>query len=194
MITLITAIKNNKNIITFFTIITYIGLITGYKFYSYQNTETKTKINETLDIKTNLSYKTNNLLKDSKDILLIIICSVLLIPSIINIFNIFYKSFQIGFLYNILNTINTKLSILYISIYKLIPFILITILTKYSLNISFNLLKYFINKKNKNNIDNLIRNIKHFTYISIALLIYEFILFLYSEIINNYLITLLNII
>ena len=194
MITLITAIKNNKNTITFFTILTFIGLITGYKFYSYQDNETKTKINETLDIETNLSYKTNNLLKDSKDILIIIICSILIIPSIINIFNIFYKSFQIGFLYNILNTINTKLSILYISIYKLIPFILLTILTKYSLNISLNILKYFINKKNKNNIDNLIKNIKYFIYISLSLLIYEFILFLYSEIINNYLITLLNII
>lgn len=194
MITLITAIKNNKNIITFFTILTFIGLITGYKFYSYQDTETKNKINETLDIKTNLSYKTNNLLKDTKDILIIIICSILIIPSIINIFNIFYKSFQIGFLYNILNTINTKLSILYISIYKLIPFIILTILTKYSLNITLNIIKYFINKKNKNNIDNLIKNIKYFIYISLSLLIYEFILFLYSEIINNYLITLLNII
>lgn len=191
---MITAIKNNKNIITFFTILTFIGLITGYKFYSYQDTETKNKINETLDIKTNLSYKTNNLLKDTKDILIIIICSILIIPSIINIFNIFYKSFQIGFLYNILNTINTKLSILYISIYKLIPFIILTILTKYSLNITLNIIKYFINKKNKNNIDNLIKNIKYFIYISLSLLIYEFILFLYSEIINNYLITLLNII
>lgn len=191
---MITAIKKNKNIIAFFTILTFIGLITGYKFYSYQDENTKTKINETLDIKTNLSYKTNNILKDFKDILIIIICSILIIPSIINIFNIFYKSFQIGFLLNILNTINTKLSILYISIYKLIPFILITVLTKYSLNISLNIIKYFINKKNKNNIDILRKNIKHFAYISIALLIYEFILFLYSEIINNYLITLLNII
>ena len=73
---MITAIKNNKSIISFFTIITWIGLITGYKFYSYQNEETKTNIKEQLDIRTNLSYKTNNMLKDFKDILIIFNLSV----------------------------------------------------------------------------------------------------------------------
>ena len=60
---MITAIKHNKNTIIFYTIITLIGLISGYKFYSYQNNETKELIQEKLDIKENLSYKTNNITK-----------------------------------------------------------------------------------------------------------------------------------
>ena len=151
---MITLIKHSKTSIIFFSIITFLGLITGYKFYTYQEQETKTKIIETLNIEENLSYKTNNMLKDFKDILIIFICSILIIPSIINIFNIFYKSFQIGFIYNIL--------------------------------------KYLITK-NKEITNSILRILKQFIVLSSILIIYEFILFLYSEIINKYLITLLNI-
>ena len=112
---MITAIKKRRNIIIFYLIITLIGLTSGYKFYSYQEEKTKQTIIEKIDIKENLSYKTNNILNDFKDILKILIYSTLLITLFINIFNIFYKSFQIGFLFNILNSLNTKLSIIYLS-------------------------------------------------------------------------------
>ena len=58
---MITIIKHSKTSIIFFSIITFLGLITGYKFYTYQDAETKTKIIETLNIVENLSYKTNNI-------------------------------------------------------------------------------------------------------------------------------------
>ena len=189
---MITIIKHSKTSIIFFSIITFLGLITGYKFYTYQDTETKTKIIETLNIEENLSYKTNNILKDLKDIFIILISSILIIPTIINIFNIFYKSFQIGFLFNILNNISTKLSLTYLTIYKIIPFIFLNLLTIKGLKISYNILKYLITK-NKDIISIILRNIKQFLVLSFILIIYEFILFLYSEIINKYLITLLNI-
>lgn len=189
---MITLIKHNKTSIIFLTIITFLGLITGYKFYTYQPTDTKTKIIEQLNIEENLSYKTNNILKDLKDIFIIFISSILIIPTIINIFNSFYKSFQIGFLFNILNNISTKLSITYLTIYKIIPLIFLNLLTIKGLKISYNILKYIITK-NKEIISYILRNIKHFLVLSSILIIYEFILFLYSEIINKYLITLLNI-
>lgn len=189
---MITIIKHSKTSIIFFSIITFLGLITGFKFYTYQDTETKTKIIETLNIEENLSYKTNNILKDLKDIFIILISSILIIPTIINTFNIFYKSFQIGFLFNILNNISIKLSLTYLTIYKITPFIFINLLTIKGLKISYNILKYLITK-NKDIISIILRNIKHFLVLSSILIIYEFILFLYSEIINKYLITLLNI-
>ena len=189
---MITLIKHSKTSIIFFSIITFLGLITGYKFYTYQEQETKTKIIETLNIEENLSYKTNNILKDLKDIFIILISSILIIPTIINIFNIFYKSFQMGFLFNILNNISTKLSLTYLTIYKIIPFIFLTLLTIKGIKISYNILKYLITK-NKEITNSILRILKQFIVLSSILIIYEFILFLYSEIINKYLITLLNI-
>lgn len=189
---MITLIKHSKTSIIFFSIITFLGLITGYKFYTYQEQETKTKIIETLNIEENLSYKTNNILKDLRDIFIILISSILIIPTIINIFNIFYKSFQIGFLFNILNNISTKLSLTYLTIYKIIPFIFLTLLTIKGIKISYNILKYLITK-NKEITNSILRILKQFIVLSSILIIYEFILFLYSEIINKYLITLLNI-
>ena len=180
---MITLIKHSKTSIIFFSIITFLGLITGYKFYTYQEQETKTKIIETLNIEENLSYKTNNILKDLKDIFIILISSILIIPT---------KSFQIGFLFNILNNISTKLSLTYLTIYKIIPFIFLTLLTIKGIKISYNILKYLITK-NKEITNSILRILKQFIVLSSILIIYEFILFLYSEIINKYLITLLNI-
>ena len=189
---MITAIKKRRNIIIFYLIITLIGLTSGYKFYSYQEEKTKQTIIEKIDIKENLSYKTNNILNDFKDILKILIYSTLLITLFINIFNIFYKSFQIGFLFNILNSLNTKLSIIYLSIYKVVPLIFLIILSNKGIKITKSIISYRLNKK-KELKQNIILNIKCFISTSFILISYEFIIFLYSEIINKYLLTLLNI-
>jgi len=189
---MITAIKKRRNIIIFYLIITLIGLTSGYKFYSYQEEKTKQTIIEKIDIKENLSYKTNNILNDFKDILKILIYSTLLITLFINIFNIFYKSFQIGFLFNILNSLNTKLSIIYLVIYKVIPLIFLIILSIKGIKITKSIISYLLNKK-KEHKQNIILNIKYFISTSFILISYEFIIFLYSEIINKYLLTLLNI-
>lgn len=188
---MIKALKKNKNIIIFYTIITIIGFISGYKFYSYQEPSLKDNIQERINIKENLSYKTNNIIKDFKDIAIIFIYSILIISTIINIFNIFYKSFQIGFIFNILTLINIKLSIIYILIYKIIPYIFLIILTHKGIKLTKSILKYIITK-NKDEINNIIYHIKKFFITSFILISYEFIIFLYSEIINNYLLTLLN--
>lgn len=189
---MITAIKKSKTTIIFYTIITFLGLISGYKFYSYQDTNTKQTIQEKLNIKENLSYKTNNILKDIKDIFIIIIYSILIIPCLINIFNIFYKSFQIGFLFNILNTLSIKTSIIYLTIYKIIPYIFLIILTNIGLKLSKLLFQYILTKK-KDIIYKILIILKRILTTSLLLISYEFIIFLYSEIINKYLITLLNI-
>ena len=192
MIKLITVIKAKRNIIIFYSIITLIGLISGYKFYEIQPTDTKKTIQEKIDIKENLSYKSNNIFKTTKDILIILICSITIIPCIVNLFNTFYKSFQIGFLYNVLKQINIKLSLTYISIYKLIPYILIISLTQLAFQITLNIIKYILSNKNHKYLNILRKKLKQFMIISIVLIITELIIFLYSEFLNNYLLTLLS--
>ena len=189
---MITAIKAKRSIIIFYSIITLIGLISGYKFYETQPTDTKTTIKEKLDIKENLSYKSNNILKSIKEILIIFICSITIIPCIINLFNTFYKTFQIGFLYNVLKQINIKLSLTYIAIYKLIPSILIIILTQIGFQITLNIIKTILSNKNNKYLNISRKKIKQFIIISTILITSELITFLYSEILNNYLLTLLN--
>ena len=189
---MITAIKQRKKLIIFYSIIIIFGYITGHTIYKKQSEEFKTQIIEKIDIKENLSYKTNNILKRTKEIFIILILSILIIPSIINISNIFYNSLIIGFLSSILGTINIKLSFIYISLYKLIPFIFLLILTHIGFKISKQIIKYLLDK-NTSNKTKLIKIFKNFLTISFILITYEFILFLYSEIINKYLITLLNI-
>lgn len=189
---MITAIKKRKNVIIFYLIIIIIGLTSGYKFYSYQEGKTKQSIIERIDIKENLSYKTNNILKDFKDIIKILLYSVLIITLFINIFNIFYKSFQIGFLFNILKTFSTKLSIIYLITYKIIPLLFLIILTNKGYKLAKSIVAYIITK-NKEKKQIIIANLKYFIITSFILISYEFIIFLYSEIINKYLLTLLNI-
>lgn len=189
---MITAIKAKRSIIIFYSIITLIGLISGYKFYEAQPTDTKTTIKEKLDIKENLSYKSNNIFKSIKEILIIFICSITIIPCIINLFNTFYKTFQIGFLYNVLKQINIKLSLTYIAIYKLIPYILIIILTQIGFQITLNIIKTILSNKNNKYLNICRKKIKQFIIISTILITSELITFLYSEILNNYLLTLLN--
>lgn len=189
---MITVIKAKRNIIIFYSIITLIGLISGYKFYEIQPTDTKKTIQEKIDIKENLSYKSNNIFKTTKDILIILICSITIIPCIVNLFNTFYKSFQIGFLYNVLKQINIKLSLTYISIYKLIPYILIISLTQLAFQITLNIIKYILSNKNHKYLNILRKKLKQFMIISIVLIITELIIFLYSEFLNNYLLTLLS--
>ena len=189
---MITAIKAKRSIIIFYSIITLIGLISGYKFYEAQPTDTKTTIKEKLDIKENLSYKSNNIFKSIKEILIIFICSITIIPCIINLFNTFYKTFQIGFLYNVLKQINIKLSLTYIAIYKLIPYILIIILTQIGFQITLNIIKTILSNKNNKYLNISRKKIKQFIIISTILITSELITFLYSEILNNYLLTLLN--
>lgn len=189
---MITAIKQRKKLIIFYAIIIIFGYITGHTIYKKQTEEFKTQIIEKIDIKENLSYKTNNILKRTKEIFTILILSILIIPSIINISNIFYNSLIIGFLSSILGSINIKLSLVYISLYKLIPFIFLLVLTHIGFKISKQIINYLLNK-NTSNKTKLMKIFKKFLTISFILITYEFILLLYSEIINKYLITLLNI-
>lgn len=189
---MIKLIKKYKNTYLFLTLIALIGLISGYLYYELQSNTTKSSIIDQLDIKENLNTRVNNLPNNIKNQSLILIKSTFIIPIILNIITIFYKPFEIGFLYNALKIYNTKFSLLYITIYKTIPFIITIILTRLSISITINIIRQIFNKKLTKK-HNILNNLKKYILILILSIIYETIIIIISPYINSYLMTFLKI-
>ena len=185
-------ISKYKNIYIFLITLSIIGLISGYFYYQIQPSTTKSEIKESLNIKENTNVRVNNITKRLKSHTLIFIYSLLVIPIIMNLFNIFYKPFEIGFIFNVLSKYNIKFSLIYTIPYLVIPFIISLILTRISLTIIYNLLKYLFtkDKQSKKVIKNSIRKYILFFIISI---IYEIIIIILSPYINTYLMTFLSL-
>lgn len=179
-----------KNIYIFIITLTIIGLISGYLYYQFQPLNTKTTIIESLDIKSDLNNRVNNLPRTLKSSSKIIIYSILILPSIINIFNIFYEPFKIGFLFNLLNTYSIKLSLIYTLIYLIIPLLFTIILTKVGFTIIYSLVKKIIYYK-KETWSRVIILLKKYFLISIFSYTYEIIVIVISLNINSYLMTFL---
>lgn len=189
---MIKLIKKHKYIYLFLITLTIIGLINGYIYFELQSKITKTEILESINIEENLNYRVNNLSKSLNISLKIIINSILILPTIINIINIFYHPFEIGFLYNSLTHYNKKLSLIYLTIYKIIPCIFYLILTRIALSLTISIIKRIINK-NKYHNNNIKLSIKKYLIFLILLIIYEIIIIIISPIINGYLMTIMQI-
>lgn len=181
-------ISKYKNIYIFLITLSLIGLLSGYFYYQIQPSPTKSEIKENLNIKENINGRINNITKRLKETTKILVYSILVTPIIINLFNIFYKPFEIGFIFNALSTYNTKLSLIYTISYLTIPFIISLILTRISITILYNLIKYLLikDKCSKKAIKVSIRKYILFFIISI---IYEIIIIILSPYINTYLMT-----
>lgn len=179
-----------RNIYIFLITLSLIGLISGTLYYEFQPNTIKTDITNKLNIQEELNNRVNNLPKSIKESSSILIYSVLIIPSIINIFNIFYNPFKIGFLYNVLKTYSLKLSIIYILIYQIIPYLFQLILTKISITLIYSIIKKLIYYK-KESFNRIILLLKKYFIISIFLFIYEILIIIISKNINSYLMTFL---
>lgn len=183
--------KPLSNIYLFILILSFIGLGTGYTYYQVQSTTTKEELISKINLKEELSSGVNNIPKRVKTIIKTITNSILIIPQIINIFNIFYIPFQTGFILNLLDTYTLKFSLIYISIYHIIPFIYNVILIKISLNLSKSIIELII-YKDKLSIKSIKHNFKKYITISLLYLFYEFIILIFSSNINSYLVTFIN--
>lgn len=182
--------NKRRNIYIFLITLSLIGLVSGYFYYQLQPSNIKTDITNKLNITEELNTRVNNLTKSIKTSFKILFNSILIIPSIINIFNIFYKPFQIGFLFNILNSYSLKLSLIYNTIYQIIPYIFQVILTKISITLIYSIIKKIINYK-KESLNKIILLLKKYLIISIFLFIYEILIIIISKKINLYLMTFL---
>lgn len=185
-------ITKHKYIYLFIVVLSIIGFTSGYLFYTFQNEETKTKIIDEINIKGELNNSFNNLTKRAKEIGIVFISGILIIPEITNIFKIYYNPFEIGFIFNALKTYNIKFSLLYSLIYHIIPFIFILILIRLSFSISINIIKIIINKRKNIKFKRKLRILlKKYILISLIILFYEFLIFIFSGSINSYLMTIL---
>ena len=108
--------------------------------------KTKEKLIESINIEEELTHTINNIPKSFLTIIKTFLYSILILPQLINIFNIFYKPFQIGFILNMLETYSLRFSLIYISIYHILPLIFALILIKISLIISKKIIELLIYK------------------------------------------------
>lgn len=177
-----------SNIYLFIIVLSLIGLSTGYLYYETQSPSIKEELTAKINIKEDLSHGVNNIPKRLKIILKTLIYSITIIPVIINIFNIFYYPFQIGFILSLLETFSIKLSLIFITIYHLIPLIFTLILIRVSFKITKNIIELII-FKDKLSIKNIKSNLKQYILVSLILLFYEFIILIFSTNINLYLVT-----
>lgn len=183
-------IKKHKYIYLFILTFSIIGFITGYFFYQTQQQSTKNEIKEAINIKEDLKAGTNNISKRIKQIFIIFISSIFCITIISNYLKVFTEPFQIGFITAFLLSIGTKFTIIYLTIYHLIPLILILIIIRISATITYNIIKLLIYRDNKSK-KQLIVIIKKYILISIILIIYELIISIISPNINAYLMTII---
>ena len=157
-------------------------------YYQTQSSELQSKITNDLNIKETLKQGVNNIPKRTKFIIKTLIYSITILPQIINIFNIFYIPFETGFILNILNAYSLKFSIIYITIYHIIPLIIELILIKISIMLSKRIIELLI-FKDKLSIKNLKHQTKKYLIISSILIIYEIFIYIFSTNINGYLVT-----
>ncbi len=160
---LLNNIKFDKKYVFFCLVLVLLGIITGSLFIVILNSSDKTivveYINSFVDVfkSNNFNYidtLKNTLISNYLTIILILIIgfTYFLVP--INIIILFYKSFIIGFsLSSFILTLKLKgflLSIVYIFPHMILNILFISILTAYTLKLSFNMIKNIIKKKEVN--------------------------------------------
>lgn len=179
-----------RNIYLFIVFLAFIGFIAGYNYYRIQSDDIKNKIIDNYDINNNLNKRVNNIGKTFINSSRKLIYSITIIPSVINIFNIFYEPFQIGFIFNIFND-HLLFSILFILIYYIIPLIFSLILIKIGFTLSKRLILLLFNYKDRYRKENFKKILLKYMIIFFISIIYEIIIFIASKGINNFLLGLL---
>ena len=179
-----------KNIYVFIMVLAFIGFIAGYNYYRIQPIELKDKITKNYDIEANLNKRVNNIgkriINNSKKL----VYSVTVIPSVINVFNIFYEPFQCGFIFNTFNS-NFLFGLLFVLFYYLIPLIFSLILIKIGFTLSKRILVFLFNRKDRYQKGLCKKIFLKYIIIFIISILYEVIIFIASKSINSLLLQLL---
>ncbi len=157
-------------------------------YYQVQSTNTKQELTTKINIKEELTKGVNNIPKRFKQISKTFIYGITIIPQVINIFNIFYIPFEIGFILNLLESFSIKLSLIYITLYHIIPLLFNLILIRISLSLSKSIIELLI-FKDKLSTRTIKYHLKKYFLISILLIIYEIFILIFSTNINAYLVT-----
>ncbi len=187
---MLNTIKKHKYSYLFITILSTIGFISGIIYYQIQPKHIKAETKEILNIKEELNIRQNNIIKSLKNNTSILFYTISVIFIFKNIINIFYKPFEIGFIFSLLNTYNKKFSIIYTLFYNLPAIIISLILIRISFTIIIKISNYIITK-NKKVKREIITQLKKYIIILMIELIYQIIIYIISPQINSYLMTFL---
>ena len=182
---MVKVIKKYKNIYMFIIIVAIIGILSGYIYGKYQPIENKEQIEKSINIEEILSNSTNNSVLYLKKNIKITLLSLTPITAISNIISIYYEPFTIGFIINTFSKYPFKFKITFLNIYYIIPLLFTLLIIKNSLGITYEITKKIVKKDKNNKTKKLIK--KQILLIIISLT-YELIIWLYSGLINNYLI------
>lgn len=179
------------NIYVFIVVLAFIGFIAGYNYYRFQPEQLKNDIVENYDLSIKLNNRVNNIGKRIVEHSKKLVYSITIIPSIINVFNIFYEPFQCGFIFNIFND-NLLFGGLFILFYYLIPLIFSLMLIKVGFTLSKRIILLLFNYKDRNCKANCKKILLKYLIIFMISIIYEIIVFISSKGFNSYLIQLLS--
>jgi len=182
-------INRNKKYLKFVFVIIVIGLISGFLYYHFLNSEVQENIINT--IKDYTIFNSNYIFKD------LIITSVILVSSFfimgipLAIFFLFYESISLGFLINIFFVAFKLKGLIYIALYilinRLLVFFLIILFLQKIINIGRLVIGIILSKNDKTIRDKLIVNFKNSIYIIIFILIINVIVYFVSPLIFKYL-------
>lgn len=167
-----------------------IGFIAGYNYYRIQPNDIKDKIITNYSIEDNLNNRVNNIGKRIMEHSKKLVYSITILPSLINIFNIFYEPFQCGFIFNAFNS-NFLFGILFILIYYIIPLIFSLILIKIGFTLSRRILALLFNYKDRHQKELCKKIFLKYMIIFLVAILYEVIIFIASKSINGFLLHLL---
>ena len=181
-------LKKNKKYLMFIFIVVLIGIVCGFIYYHFLNTEIQIQIADTLKNYNNFRY--NFIVKYLVIMSLLLVLSFFIIGVPLSILFLFYESLSIGFLINIFlasfGISGLIYSSLFILINKLISFILIICFIQKTINIGRFIIGMFIYKKDEVIFDKLIFNFKNSLYIILFVLLTNIILYFLSPFIFEY--------
>ena len=180
-------LKKHQSIYLFFIVLSLVGFISGFQYYSIQSDSLKSDIYEEYNLKDNLSVSNSNLWKSFRLVLTILLCGIFVLPQIFNLFGSFYYPFQLGFLFSFLHSIHYKLALRYFCFYHLFPFLCFILLLRISFSISKEVIGFFLYRKRKYFIRIQLLCYKYL-FISFFYLLYQFVISIFSLSINNSLI------
>lgn len=180
-----------RNIYIFIMVLALVGLMSGYKYYSVLDEELKIDCQERININEHLKKRHNGVGTACKDGFLILLSSVLVLPSIVNLVNIFYKPFVLGFLFNFFKTYGFKLSLIYNFVYYFIPLFFLLFLIKVGFTISSNIVLWIV-KRNISYKRKVILLLKKYGIVFGFYLFYQIIVWIFSLALNGYFATLIK--
>ncbi len=179
-----------KYIYLFIVVLALIGFISGYLYFSVQKDEMKTEIINKININEELKGTVNNLPKRIKEEGLYLVCGVTVLPVVVNVFDIYYGPFQLGFIFRALKTYNFKFSLLFCLVYHFIPLLFKIILIRLTLSIACKIIRRIVKRDNSSKKQYKLL-LKKYLVVALISLFYDFLILIFSSIINSYLMTII---